>query len=215
MLSIEPLTFCKAYPCGPLLSYNPSPYATLEGLSEGNGCLLDDEYICKSYLFNWSFRKLWVTVQDQLWKTDQLIGCCCMELHGWMSFCQQVRGSLGANLVSSITAGIGIVILILNLSHSFAYMNYCRDLNEDDGCFVASFVTVCISWGNADSLGPGLSVKPHFFSRDNIPHLEFPSHRVMNFEGFMALLPLLATFLKLRVIIYKYPPLASCVHVSL
>ncbi|XP_076416324.1 high affinity immunoglobulin epsilon receptor subunit beta isoform X1 [Peromyscus maniculatus bairdii] len=53
----------------------------------------------------------------------------------------QVRGSLGANLVSSITAGIGIVILILNLSHSFAYMNYCRDLSEDDGCFVASFVT--------------------------------------------------------------------------
>uniref|UniRef100_A0A8C8T674 Membrane-spanning 4-domains, subfamily A, member 2 n=1 Tax=Peromyscus maniculatus bairdii TaxID=230844 RepID=A0A8C8T674_PERMB len=52
-----------------------------------------------------------------------------------------VRGSLGANLVSSITAGIGIVILILNLSHSFAYMNYCRDLSEDDGCFVASFVT--------------------------------------------------------------------------
>ncbi|OBS64067.1 hypothetical protein A6R68_07394, partial [Neotoma lepida] len=52
-----------------------------------------------------------------------------------------VRGSLGANIVSSITAGIGIVILILNLSHNSAYMNYCKDVNEDDGCFVASFVT--------------------------------------------------------------------------
>ncbi|XP_051003032.1 membrane-spanning 4-domains subfamily A member 3 isoform X3 [Acomys russatus] len=52
-----------------------------------------------------------------------------------------VRGSLGANIVSSVTAGTGIIILILNLSNSFAYMSYCKDLNEDDGCFVASFIT--------------------------------------------------------------------------
>ncbi|XP_021517760.1 high affinity immunoglobulin epsilon receptor subunit beta isoform X1 [Meriones unguiculatus] len=52
-----------------------------------------------------------------------------------------VRGSLGANTLSSIVAGAGMVILILNLSNSSAYMNYCKDINEDDGCFVASFIT--------------------------------------------------------------------------
>ncbi|XP_012884457.1 PREDICTED: high affinity immunoglobulin epsilon receptor subunit beta [Dipodomys ordii] len=49
------------------------------------------------------------------------------------------RGSLGANAVSSIAAGIGIVILILNLSYSSAYVSQCKGLHEDDTCFVASF----------------------------------------------------------------------------
>uniref|UniRef100_A0ABK0M6N6 Membrane spanning 4-domains A2 n=5 Tax=Murinae TaxID=39107 RepID=A0ABK0M6N6_RAT len=52
-----------------------------------------------------------------------------------------VRGSLGANIVSSIAAGLGIAILILNLSNNSAYMNYCKDITEDDGCFVTSFIT--------------------------------------------------------------------------
>ncbi|XP_036035823.1 high affinity immunoglobulin epsilon receptor subunit beta isoform X1 [Onychomys torridus] len=75
-------------------------------------------------------------------------GAVLFVLSGFLSvMCERkstlylVRGSLGANVVSSITAGIGIIILILNLSHSYAYMNYCKDLSEDDGCFVASFVT--------------------------------------------------------------------------
>uniref|UniRef100_A0A8C0ZSJ4 High affinity immunoglobulin epsilon receptor subunit beta n=1 Tax=Castor canadensis TaxID=51338 RepID=A0A8C0ZSJ4_CASCN len=50
-----------------------------------------------------------------------------------------VRGSLGANTVSSIAAGAGIIILILNLSYSSAYINQCEDVSEDDSCFVASF----------------------------------------------------------------------------
>ncbi|GAB1302216.1 High affinity immunoglobulin epsilon receptor subunit beta [Apodemus speciosus] len=52
-----------------------------------------------------------------------------------------VRGSLGANIISSIAAGMGIAVLILNLSNSSAYMSQCKDANEDDGCFVASFIT--------------------------------------------------------------------------
>ncbi|XP_048216175.1 high affinity immunoglobulin epsilon receptor subunit beta [Perognathus longimembris pacificus] len=55
------------------------------------------------------------------------------------------RGSLGANAVSSIAAGIGIVILILNLSHSAAYISQCEDLQEDDTCFVASFTIEIVS----------------------------------------------------------------------
>ncbi|KAM4845174.1 high affinity immunoglobulin epsilon receptor subunit beta [Thomomys bottae] len=49
------------------------------------------------------------------------------------------RGSLGANAVSSISAGIGIIILILNLSSSAAYISQCKDLQKEDTCFVASF----------------------------------------------------------------------------
>jgi hypothetical protein len=70
-----------------------------------------------------------------------------------------VRGSLGANIVSSIAAGTGIAMLILNLTNNFAYMNNCKNVTEDDGCFVASFTTVCISYENTNSLGPVLSVK--------------------------------------------------------
>ncbi|CAO2584763.1 High affinity immunoglobulin epsilon receptor subunit beta [Lemmus lemmus] len=52
-----------------------------------------------------------------------------------------VRGSLGANIISSVTAAVGVILLTLNLSQDFTYMNYCKDLNEDDGCFGASLVT--------------------------------------------------------------------------
>ncbi|MEJ1273392.1 membrane-spanning 4-domains subfamily A member 2 [Cricetulus griseus] len=55
------------------------------------------------------------------------------------------RGSLGANIVSSIASGIGIIILILNLSHNSTYLKYCKDLNEDDGCFVTAFITEMVS----------------------------------------------------------------------
>ncbi|XP_012966287.1 high affinity immunoglobulin epsilon receptor subunit beta [Mesocricetus auratus] len=56
-----------------------------------------------------------------------------------------VRGSLGANIVSSIAAGTGIIVLILNLSHNSTYLKYCKDLNEDDGCFVTAFITEMVS----------------------------------------------------------------------
>lgn len=150
----------------------PSSHAILEGLSEGNGCLPNDEDICRSSLVDWSCSRLWVTRQGQLWEIDQLIGCCHRQPQGWLFFCQQVRGSLGANILSSITAAVGVLLLTLNLSQDFSYMNYCKDLNEDDGCFGASLVTVRVSSGNT------LSVKPHFSSWYTIPLLEFLSHHL-------------------------------------
>ncbi|XP_034341910.1 high affinity immunoglobulin epsilon receptor subunit beta [Arvicanthis niloticus] len=75
-------------------------------------------------------------------------GAVLFVLSGFLSLMSErrntlylVRGSLGANIISSITAGIGIVILILNLSNNSAYMNHCTDVTEDDGCFVTSFIT--------------------------------------------------------------------------
>ncbi|EGW13471.1 High affinity immunoglobulin epsilon receptor subunit beta [Cricetulus griseus] len=64
---------------------------------------------------------------------------------GNISGSRKARGSLGANIVSSIASGIGIIILILNLSHNSTYLKYCKDLNEDDGCFVTAFITEMVS----------------------------------------------------------------------
>uniref|UniRef100_A0A8C6II38 Membrane-spanning 4-domains, subfamily A, member 2 n=4 Tax=Mus TaxID=862507 RepID=A0A8C6II38_MUSSI len=75
-------------------------------------------------------------------------GAVLFVLSGFLSIISErkntlylVRGSLGANIVSSIAAGTGIAMLILNLTNNFAYMNTCKDVTEDDGCFVASFTT--------------------------------------------------------------------------
>ncbi|XP_008068897.1 high affinity immunoglobulin epsilon receptor subunit beta isoform X1 [Carlito syrichta] len=51
------------------------------------------------------------------------------------------RGRLGANTVSSIAGGTGIVILIINLKKSSAYIDICQTSSEIDGCFLASFST--------------------------------------------------------------------------
>ncbi|XP_015332781.1 high affinity immunoglobulin epsilon receptor subunit beta [Marmota marmota marmota] len=56
-----------------------------------------------------------------------------------------VRGRLGANTVSSIAGGAGIVILILNLGNNWVYISQCENLHEDDGCFVASFTTEIVA----------------------------------------------------------------------
>uniref|UniRef100_A0A8D2JJD9 Membrane spanning 4-domains A2 n=1 Tax=Sciurus vulgaris TaxID=55149 RepID=A0A8D2JJD9_SCIVU len=56
-----------------------------------------------------------------------------------------VRGRLGANAVSSIAAGAGTVILILNLSNSWAYISQCEKIREDDSCFVVSFITEIVA----------------------------------------------------------------------
>ncbi|MBZ3879445.1 High affinity immunoglobulin epsilon receptor subunit beta, partial [Sciurus carolinensis] len=56
-----------------------------------------------------------------------------------------VRGRLGANAVSSVAAGAGIIILILNLSNSWAYISQCEKIREDDSCFVASFTTEIVA----------------------------------------------------------------------
>lgn len=66
----------------------------------------------------------------------------------------QVRGRLGANAVSSIAGGAGIIILILNLGNNCAYISQCENLQEDDSCLVASFNTVSISWEKSKILGP-------------------------------------------------------------
>ncbi|XP_065739103.1 high affinity immunoglobulin epsilon receptor subunit beta-like [Phocoena phocoena] len=49
-----------------------------------------------------------------------------------------IRGSLGANTVSSIAGGIGIITLITNLKKSSAYISRCRDIYENDFCLAAS-----------------------------------------------------------------------------
>ncbi|KAF5927390.1 hypothetical protein HPG69_018990 [Diceros bicornis minor] len=57
----------------------------------------------------------------------------------------QVRGSLGANTVSSIAAGAGIIILIINLKKSSAYIYNCQETYEDVLCLVASFSTEIVA----------------------------------------------------------------------
>lgn len=74
----------------------------------------------------------------------------------------QVWGSLGANAVSSIAAGIGIFILTINLKSCWAYMYNCWNTQGDDFCFVACFSTVCISCGMAKILGLYPSKSPPF-----------------------------------------------------
>ena len=62
----------------------------------------------------------------------------------------QVWGTLGANTVSSIAAGIGIFILTVNLKRSSAYIYNCQEIYREDFCFMAYFSTVCISCGRAE-----------------------------------------------------------------
>ncbi|XP_038285376.1 high affinity immunoglobulin epsilon receptor subunit beta-like isoform X1 [Canis lupus baileyi] len=54
-------------------------------------------------------------------------------------------GSLGANTVSSIAAGIGIFILTVNLQRSSAYIHNCQQAPRDDFCFVACFSTEIVA----------------------------------------------------------------------
>ncbi|XP_059961268.1 high affinity immunoglobulin epsilon receptor subunit beta-like [Mesoplodon densirostris] len=56
-----------------------------------------------------------------------------------------IRGSLGANTVSSIAGGIGIIILIINLKKSSANIYHCRDIYEKDFCFVAPISTEIVA----------------------------------------------------------------------
>ncbi|XP_007123848.2 high affinity immunoglobulin epsilon receptor subunit beta [Physeter macrocephalus] len=56
-----------------------------------------------------------------------------------------IQGSLGANTVSSIAGGLGIIILIINLKKSSAYIYHCRDIYENDFCFVASISTKIVA----------------------------------------------------------------------
>lgn len=73
-----------------------------------------------------------------------------------------MRGSLGASLVSSIAAGTGIVILVINLKSCLAYIHFCQKDYEDEFCLAACFSIVRISCGKAKILGPNLSKKPSF-----------------------------------------------------
>ncbi|VFV33007.1 high affinity immunoglobulin [Lynx pardinus] len=68
-----------------------------------------------------------------------------------------VWGSLGANTVSSIVAGIGIFILTINLKSCWPHIYNCPEAHGDDFCFVAWFSTVCISCGSAKILTPNPS----------------------------------------------------------
>ncbi|XP_077604877.1 high affinity immunoglobulin epsilon receptor subunit beta-like [Crocuta crocuta] len=56
-----------------------------------------------------------------------------------------VWGSLGANTVSSIAAGIGIFILTINLKTSWVYFCSCWETQGDDFCFVACFSTEVVA----------------------------------------------------------------------
>ncbi|XP_066107722.1 high affinity immunoglobulin epsilon receptor subunit beta isoform X2 [Saccopteryx bilineata] len=48
-----------------------------------------------------------------------------------------VQGSLGANLVSSIAAGTGVMILVTNLKSSLACSQICQEAYEDEFCLAA------------------------------------------------------------------------------
>ncbi|KAM5224693.1 high affinity immunoglobulin epsilon receptor subunit beta isoform 2-T2 [Hipposideros larvatus] len=52
-----------------------------------------------------------------------------------------VRGSLGANLVSSIAAGTGIIILVINLKNNLTYIHVCQEAYTDDFCLAVFFST--------------------------------------------------------------------------
>ncbi|XP_057585547.1 high affinity immunoglobulin epsilon receptor subunit beta-like [Hippopotamus amphibius kiboko] len=55
-----------------------------------------------------------------------------------------IRGSLGANTVSSIAAAIGIIILIINLKKSLTNIYNCQ-IYGDNTCSVASFSTEIVA----------------------------------------------------------------------
>ncbi|KAM5317901.1 high affinity immunoglobulin epsilon receptor subunit beta [Glossophaga mutica] len=56
-----------------------------------------------------------------------------------------VHGSLGANLVSSIAAGTGIIFLVDNLKNSMAYHNICWEAYQDYFCFTVFFSTEIVA----------------------------------------------------------------------
>uniref|UniRef100_A0A667HTK3 High affinity immunoglobulin epsilon receptor subunit beta-like n=1 Tax=Lynx canadensis TaxID=61383 RepID=A0A667HTK3_LYNCA len=56
-----------------------------------------------------------------------------------------VWGSLGANTVSSIVAGIGIFILTINLKSCWPHIYNCPEAHGDDFCFVAWFSTEIVA----------------------------------------------------------------------
>ncbi|EFB17744.1 hypothetical protein PANDA_017485, partial [Ailuropoda melanoleuca] len=56
-----------------------------------------------------------------------------------------VWGTLGANTVSSIAAGIGIFILTVNLRRSSAYIYNCQEAYGKDFCFMACFSTEIVA----------------------------------------------------------------------
>lgn len=56
-----------------------------------------------------------------------------------------LRGMLGANTISSIAAGVGTVILIINLKKSSSYASNCRNIYENDFCSTASFSTEIVA----------------------------------------------------------------------
>lgn len=56
-----------------------------------------------------------------------------------------VWGTLGANTVSSIAAGIGIFILTVNVKRSLAYIYSCQEPYREDFCFMACFSTEIVA----------------------------------------------------------------------
>lgn len=111
---------------------------------QGYRCLLNNEYIFKTSLFNLHFepmQSLQGTSSPE--GAGRFIGCpgryspsVSVVLY------HQVWGSLGANAVSCIVAGTGISNLIINLKRSVASMDSCQRVYENDSCFMASFSTV-------------------------------------------------------------------------
>ncbi|XP_037374187.1 high affinity immunoglobulin epsilon receptor subunit beta [Talpa occidentalis] len=53
-----------------------------------------------------------------------------------------LQGSLGANTVSSLAAGAGIIMLIINLKRSIAFIDECK---REYTCFLASFSTEIVA----------------------------------------------------------------------
>ncbi|XP_004682803.1 PREDICTED: high affinity immunoglobulin epsilon receptor subunit beta [Condylura cristata] len=56
-----------------------------------------------------------------------------------------LQGSLGANTISTLAAGAGIIILIINLKRNSAYINKCQGIESDDTCFLAPFSTEIVA----------------------------------------------------------------------
>uniref|UniRef100_A0A8C7EWK3 Membrane spanning 4-domains A2 n=1 Tax=Neovison vison TaxID=452646 RepID=A0A8C7EWK3_NEOVI len=56
-----------------------------------------------------------------------------------------VWGTLWANTVSSIAAGIGIFILTVNLKKSSAFIYNCQEVYGEDFCFMACFSTEIVA----------------------------------------------------------------------
>ncbi|EPY74094.1 high affinity immunoglobulin epsilon receptor subunit beta, partial [Camelus ferus] len=69
----------------------------------------------------------------------------------WLTFLKKeleflgIRGSLGANTVSSVAGGTGIVILIINLKASSAYIHSCQENDQSSFCSEASFSTEIVA----------------------------------------------------------------------